>query len=152
MEAMGTCDPRVLRLTFLRIICADVCKTLDGGAQLRRAQETDFPEHSLDRLIDGDVSGLADSYCWGLDFAARGRCLFTTYSGKMGLCHPNTLPGDEVWVMTGFQVPFVVRPLEPADAGFAGKYSLCGDAFLDGIMDGELGEKEKSMSRPITMI
>ena len=32
MEAMGTCDPRVLRITFLRIICGDVCKTLDGDS------------------------------------------------------------------------------------------------------------------------
>ena len=153
MGAMGTSDPRVLRLTFLRIICADVCRTLDGGARLRRAQETDFPENSWDRLINGDESVLdPHGYGWGLNFAARGRCLFTTYSGRMGLCHPNTLPGDEVWLMSGSRVPFVVRPLELADAGLAGKYSFRGDCFLDGIMDGELGEKEKSMSRPIIMI
>ena len=153
MEAMGSCDRRVLRLTFLRIICGDVCKTLDGGAEFRRAQETDLPENSWDRLIDGDVSVLdSRGYRWGLIFAAWGRCLFTTCSGKMGLCHPNTLPGDEVWVMRGLRVPFVVRPLELADAGCAGKYSFLGDCFLDGIMDGELGEKEKSMSRPIIMI
>ena len=70
----------------------------------------------------------------------------------MGLCHPNTRPGDEVWVMWGIRVPFVVRPLELADAGCAGKYSFLGDCFLYGIMDGELGEKEKSMRRPIIMI
>ena len=153
MEAMGNCDLRVLRVTFLRIICGDVCKTLDGGAEFRRAQETDFPENSWDLLIDGDISVLdMRAYGWGLNFATRGRCLFTTYSGKMGLCHPNTLPGDEVWVMRGLRVPFVVRPLEPAGAGCAGKYSFLGDCFLYGIMDGELGEKEISMSRPIIMI
>ena len=155
MEAMGTCDPRELRITFLRIICGDVCKTLDGGSEFefRRAKETDFPENDWNRLIDGDISVLdMRAYGWGLFLAVRGRCLFTTYSGKMGLCHPNTRPGDEVWVMWGIRVPFVVRPLELADVGCVGKYSFLGDCFLDGIMDGELGEKEKSMSRLIIMI
>ena len=70
----------------------------------------------------------------------------------MGLCYPNTLPGDEVWFMRGIQVPFVERPLQPADAGCAGKYSFLGDCFLDGIMDGELSEEEMSTERPIVMI
>lgn len=54
--------------------------------------------------------------------------------------------------MMGVQVPYVVRPLERADAGCASKYSFQGDCFLNGIMDGELGEKEKSMERPIVMV
>ena len=39
-----------------------------------------------------------------------------------------------------------------AEAGCAVRYSLLGNFFLDGIMNGELGEKEKSMERPIIMI
>lgn len=153
MEVMGTCDPRVLRITFLRIICGDVCRKSKKGLEFRRAKQTDSPQDAWHRLIDGDVSVFdTRAYGWALNFAVRGRCFFTTYSGKMGLCHPNTPPGDEVWVMSGIRVPFVVRPLEPADAGCAGKYSFLGDCFLDGIMDGELGEKEKSMSRPMIMI
>jgi hypothetical protein len=151
---MGTCEPRVLRNTFSRIICGDVCKTLDGGSEFRRARVTDFPEgDAWNRLTDGDISALDQrGYGWGLNFAVLGRCFFTTYSGKMGLCHPNTLAGDEVWVMRGIQVPFLVRPREPADAGSAVRYTFLGDCFLNGIMDGELGEKEKSMERPIVMI
>jgi hypothetical protein len=153
-EVVGICEPRVLRNTFSRIICGDVCKALDGDSDFRRARETDFPEEDVwNRLIDGDLSVLDPrAYGWGLNFGIWGRCFFTTYSGKMGLCHPNTLPRDEVWVMRGIQVPFVVRPLESADAGCRGKYSFLGDCFLNGIMDGELGEKEKSMERTIVMI
>lgn len=152
-EVMGTCEPKVLRKMFLRIICGDVCKTLDGGPEFRRAKDTDFPEDDWDRLIDGDIYGLdSQTYGWGLTFGVTGRCLFTTCSGKMGLCHPNTLPGDEVWVMSGIQVPFVLRPLDSADAGCAARYSFLGDCFLNGIMDGELGEKEKSAERPIVMV
>jgi hypothetical protein len=152
-EAMDPCEPTVLRNTFSRIICGDVCKSLDGGPRFRRARETDFPEEDAwYRLLNGDTFALdMRTYGGGVNFAVWGRCFCTTYSGKMGLCHPNTLPGDEVWIMRGIQVPFVVRPLERADAGCAGEYSLRGDCFLNGIMDAELGEKEKSMERPIVM-
>ena len=49
-------------------------------------------------------------------------------------------------------MPFVVRPLERADAACAGKYSFLSDCLLNGIIDGELGEKEKSMERPIVIV
>ena len=154
-ETMGTCEPRVLRNTFYRIICADVCKQLLKGPEFRRARETDFPEEEdvWNRLLGGDIFALDfRGYGWGMNFGLLGRCYFTTFTGKMGLCHANTLPGDEVWVMSGVQVPFIVRALEPADAGCAKTYMFLGDCFLDGIMDGELGEKEKSMQRPIVMV
>ena len=175
---MGTCEPRVLRNTFSRIICGDVCKTLEGDSDFRRARERNFPEEAefrrafpnesdfrraretnfpeedaWNKLMDGDLSVLDPrAYGWGLIFGTTGRCFFTTYSNKMGLCYPNTLPGDEVWVMKGVQVPYILRPLDSADAGCAVKYSFLGDCFLNGIMDGELSEKEKSMEQPIVMI
>ena len=62
----------------------------------------------------------------------------------MGLCHPNTVLGDEVWVMRAIRVPFVLRPLEPTDAGCAGKYSFLGDCFLDGIMERGVRRKGES--------
>ena len=152
-KVVGVCEPKVLRTAFLRVLCGDVCKTITGGTEFRRAREADFPHHAWDRFVDGDLSALDfRAYGWGLNFAIWGRCFFTTYSSKMGLCHPNTLPGDEVWLMRGVQVPFVVRPLQHADAGCAGKYSFRGDCFLNGIMDGELGEKERLTERPIIMI
>jgi hypothetical protein len=92
-EVLGTCESSVLRITFSRILCGDICKTLDAGSEFRRATETDFPEEGAwNRLIDGDLSALDPrAYGWGLQFALWGRCFFTTSSGKMGLCHPNTL-------------------------------------------------------------
>ena len=91
------------------------------------------------------------NYDGGVNFAVWGRCLYTTYSGKIGLCYANTLPGDEVWIMRGIQVPFVVRPLDRAGAGCAGEYSLRGDCFPDRIMDAELDERETLMERAIVI-
>ena len=127
-EVMGTCEPKRLRNAFFRILCGDVCKTLDGGAGFRRAREADFLHHAWDQLLEGDVNALdMRAYGWGLTFAVWGRCFFTTHSVKMGLCHSNTRSGDKVWVMRGIQVPFVVRPLETADAGCAGQYFFLGE-------------------------
>ena len=153
-EAMGSCEPSVLRNTFSRVICGDVCKTLDGDTEFRRARETDFPDESKwNRLVDGDLSTLDPrAYGWGVTFGVTGRCLFTTSSGRIGLCHPNVRPGDEVWIMRGMQVTFAVRPLEPSSAGCASQYSFLGDCFTNGVMDGESGEKERSAERRIIMI
>ena len=154
-EVMGHCESRVLRNTFSRIICGDICKTVDEGAvQFRRARETDFPEEAVwHRLVDGNINAMdLRGFGWGLGFAMWGRCFFTTYLGKMGLCHPQTLQEDEVWVMRGVRVPLVIRPLEHTDASCAGEFSFVGDCFLHGIMDGELGEKEKLMERRIVIV
>lgn len=138
---------------FSRIICSDVCKTLEGGPEFRRARETDFPAaDGWNQLINGNTNALdMRAYGWGLNFGAIGRCFFITYSGRMGMCYPNTLAGDEIWIMRGAQVSFIVRPREPAGAGCASTYSLLGDCFLNGIMDGELKEKEQLMEQPIVI-
>lgn len=54
--------------------------------------------------------------------------------------------------MRGVLLPFIVRPRELADAGCASRFSFLGDCFLDGIMYGEMGEKEKLTDRSIVMI
>lgn len=152
-EAMAPCEREVLHNKFFHILCGDVSKSPHEGAAFRRARETDIPEDGWDRLMDGDLYALgAEGYGWGVNLAVRGRCLFTTYCGKLGLCYPNTLPGDEVWIMRGVHVPFIVRPRELADAGCASRFSFLGDCFLDGIMYGEMGEKEKSTERSVVMI
>jgi hypothetical protein len=90
-------------------------------------------------------------YGWGVYFGISGRCFFTTRYGRMGLCQPNTKPGDEVWIMRGVPVPFTVRPRQSAEPGAAEQYAMLGDCFLLGIMDGELGDKEKMDQRYFIM-
>jgi hypothetical protein len=52
------------------------------------------------------------------------RCYFKADDGGQGLCYPNACVGDEVWVLDGGKVPFILRPnrleqerlaLEPLD-------------------------------------
>jgi hypothetical protein len=59
---------------------------------------------------------------------------FLTKEGYIGM-GPSTLsPGDVIMVLIGANVPFALRPVE----GETNRFSLVGEAYCDGIMDGEM--------------
>lgn len=60
----------------------------------------------------------------------RGRVMFASSTGFLGLAPHGTKEGDIVFVIRGADVPYVLRPR--ADA-----YELIGEAYVHGIMDGE---------------
>lgn len=61
---------------------------------------------------------------------AHGRLLFISTSGFMGLVPPKAIPGDEIALIFGANVPFVVR--KQSD-----HYQFIGECYVYGIMDGE---------------
>jgi hypothetical protein len=69
--------------------------------------------------------------------AAFHRRLVVTETGYVGLAPEHVRMGDLVTIMMGSQVPLVLREVRE-------NYLLVGDAFIDGIMDGEAlaGRKE----------
>jgi hypothetical protein len=98
--------------------------------------------------------------------ANHGRCFFKSEKGDQGLCYPTTRIGDEVWVIDGSKVPFILRDAEldneeqvalrPWDAyeldeegdyrvkkdyepgeALSGYYELIGDCYFDSYMHGE---------------
>jgi hypothetical protein len=102
-----------------------------------------------------------------------GRCPFYTKPcagsshGLLGLSHATAKPGDELWILKGGKMPFVLRPIPmtipstnlttgetkalPVNAGMP-TYELLGEAFVLGLMDGEiidmLGETPKRERPP----
>jgi hypothetical protein len=56
----------------------------------------------------------------------------STDTKYVGICPNNTLQGDQVWLPSGAHVPYVFRPLSNS------AYQLVGEAFIYGIMHGEL--------------
>lgn len=66
--------------------------------------------------------------------------LFKTESGHLGIAHQSIEVDDEVWVLLGAKVPFVIRP--QTDRGLA-KVLVC-EAYLHGFMDGEALNREGS--------
>ena len=83
-----------------------------------------------DRLV---TSG-ANDYCTSLLYASAGRRLFATDRGYIGLGPPEMQKGDHVYILSGGQVPYILRPVSgPRPRTF----DLVGDCYLHGIMHGE---------------
>lgn len=62
---------------------------------------------------------------------AIGRRAFCTSKGYLGLGPRHLQPGDHVVIVHGSTVPFILRSIEE------NKFTLIGEAYVHGIMDGE---------------
>jgi hypothetical protein len=69
--------------------------------------------------------------------AANGRALFNADAGYVGSCPRDCQEGDEVWIVKGGRVPYVLRPVE----GTEGVFTFAGDCYVHGIMEGEYFQK-----------
>jgi WD repeat-containing protein 55 len=65
--------------------------------------------------------------------AVKCRKFGTTSKRYIGLFPRGTRPGDQISVLWGAPVPFVVRPW-----GTSGSFQLIGECYVHGIMDGEV--------------
>ncbi|KAI8670665.1 HET domain-containing protein [Fusarium keratoplasticum] len=66
---------------------------------------------------------------------AWSRRLFVTKAGYMGLAHPSAQHGDIVVLLSGGRVPFIIRKDSSDSSEY---YHIVGEAYVHGIMDGEL--------------
>ncbi|KAK4148675.1 hypothetical protein C8A00DRAFT_19531 [Chaetomidium leptoderma] len=71
---------------------------------------------------------------------SEARCAFVTAGGWLGFGPPGMRAGDVVVVLIGADVPFVVRPLENKKEDEEEDYVMVGEAYVDGLMFGELFE------------
>ncbi|KAG8527890.1 uncharacterized protein KY384_006806 [Bacidia gigantensis] len=62
-----------------------------------------------------------------------GRRMFRTKDGNLGLAPPQGKPGDQIWILLGGDVPFVLRP----SADNTGEYQFVGECYLHEMMDGQ---------------
>lgn len=62
---------------------------------------------------------------------SQGRRFFTSIGGYMGIGPPGMRPGDSICVFLGGNVPWVVRQV-------GHDYSLVGECYVHGMMDGEI--------------
>lgn len=67
-----------------------------------------------------------------------GKRLYLTKEGYMGMGPSAMQPGDVVVVFPGARVPFVLRPTSEDNT-----FTYLGDAYCDGIMDGEITLREE---------
>jgi hypothetical protein len=80
--------------------------------------------------------------------AITGRRLCKSSQGYIGLMPESAKEGDEIWLIPGSKVPFVLRKLHPA-----GAYQFFGEAYVHGIMHGEWRRNDKqSVANSIILI
>ncbi|KAM0546264.1 hypothetical protein ACHAPJ_010947 [Fusarium lateritium] len=71
----------------------------------------------------------------------QGKRPFLTQMGYLGMGHVEGKAGDVVAIFSGGRIPFILRPLE--ETGEHVVFSYIGEAYCDGVMDGEVTEKEE---------
>ena len=125
---------------FFRTLSAD---TTAYGGRLR----------SVDRLVlfkrycEAEKSGLLEGWdpeeVWEeslsyVVFTLVGRVFFITRKGYLGIGPGTMRVGDEVCVLVGGTVPFVLRPMAQIDDDASSQeYQLLGECYVHGVMEGE---------------
>jgi hypothetical protein len=83
--------------------------------------------------------GLGD-YCHQLCTIARGRRPMLVSGTYLGIGPYDTEPGDLIFILLGSDVPYVLRRNGEDD-----KLRLVGEAYVDGIMDGEVFKRSQAI-------
>lgn len=84
-----------------------------------------------------------------MDQCARGYSFFATEKGLFGLGPLSVQEGDEVYVLRGGKMPFVLR--DKRGQGESG-HILIGESYVHGIMHGEECEREGFAWDRVTII
>ncbi|KAK4124701.1 HET-domain-containing protein [Parathielavia appendiculata] len=105
------------------------CATLSIEEQSTRFAEFGWEEKSGNQQTGAD-------YRHSLSNATNKRP-FLTQNGHVGIASGETKAGDMVVIFCGGRIPFILRPLgQPKD-----KFAFIGEAYCDGIMDGEFARE-----------
>ncbi|KAF5989444.1 heterokaryon incompatibility protein het-6 [Fusarium bulbicola] len=111
--------------------------------QIRKAEEQmeleSEPTESQDQSLKARTSLI--QLDWGS--ASHKRSLFRTKKGHLGLAPQTIQVGDEVGILQGAEVPHVFRRVSGSETSL----SLVGDAYVYGIMHGELESEDLEFSR-----
>jgi hypothetical protein len=127
-------DRGALLEAFARTICADELES--GDKTYTRKRQRGCPA----RWPEPDLNGNYRMDCFMMSRARHAytmnRHFFLTSSGHMGLGQPLISPGDKVCILSGADMPFILREFEKDS------FSLVGPAYVHGIMDGEATRTE----------
>jgi hypothetical protein len=104
------------------------CQTKDHRAHLEWLHEL---ENSTSSYWESD---LANSFHISFNEACNGRRFFVTKKGYFGIGPAELEEGDEIYILAGGKLPFVLRPLPESQPD---TFELVGDCYVHGIMDGE---------------
>jgi hypothetical protein len=107
---------------------------------------------SLSIKSHDDLMAQAPAWIYHIFVCLWHRCLFRSDAGWIGLASEQISPGDEVHVLLGSSIPFILRRVDKScnvdnKSGTVPMYSVVGDAYVHNIMFGEAftDEREKDV-------
>jgi hypothetical protein len=87
--------------------------------------------HLADKTSSAPPKEVVDEIFSFVPLWIRGRKVFVTQRGFLGLGPAETEPGDVVCILFGGNLPYVVRPLDQDE------FTFLGPSYVHGIMNGE---------------
>ena len=120
---------------FWRIFLGD--RYHDKGQRWRNCEKTDYEAYqALERAMIGldGLTKVAEAYCNRFMAASVDRRLFATDRGYIGLGPAEIQKGDHVYILSGGEIPYILRPVSGSRPR---TFELVGDCYLHGIMYGE---------------
>ncbi|KAF2135425.1 uncharacterized protein K452DRAFT_260697 [Aplosporella prunicola CBS 121167] len=117
----------------------------------RRALSTDYElfratwytiQKSTQRLDNTNHLRNMNAISLTIYYTARGRRMFTTRQGNLGMAPLDAASGDEIHILLGSKWPFLLRPhpipvFSEEHGANLPTYTVIGECYLHGIMDGE---------------
>jgi hypothetical protein len=97
-----------------------------------------------------EVDAAAQPFRRIVDSSARGRRLFKTKRGLLGLGPMDVQNGDRVFVIVNAHVPFLLRPTADQLA-----FQLLGDCYVHNFMNGEMLDDKwgtRDLINPISLV
>jgi hypothetical protein len=124
-----------VEVAWLRTVSAGL---FPSGTQLDTSfAKTRYPQHVRWSSADETSSAppprevVEEIFSW-VSLWTKGRRVFVTQKGFLGLGPAEVEPGDVVCILFGGNLPYVVRHLSSQD-----EYTFLGPSYVHGIMDGE---------------
>ena len=112
--------------------CLPLFESIEKHMTLELEHDDYFASHPLVELVQ-EFSPEAQIYLHTMELGRPMRP-FITKSGYIGLGPMTCQPDDVIAIFGGANVPYVLRSCENSGRG----YSLVGEAFVYGLMDGEV--------------
>ncbi|KAH7258164.1 hypothetical protein MRS44_010318 [Fusarium solani] len=114
--------------------CLFILELLESWPNITPEERTArFPELEARRFPSGSYRG---------NMAAMdGKKPYLTRKGYVGMCPSHAAEGDQVVIFMGGRIPYVLRPIEGSE-----EFSFVGEAYCDGVMDGEILERAEERS------
>ena len=133
---------------YFRVLVADTC--MKDGNITSRASEVEWPDELgfkdelLETMNRTGTTGSRKSN--NMKEMTTKRCFAVTQAGYIGLVPSYAEVGDEIWVLVGGQVLYVLRDTGRKDMQCGKRiHEFLGEVYMHGLMDGEAGNLNRTV-------